>query len=370
MLGVRRFIAEHGPWSVFVEARSLDSMAPPWLKNWKGDGILTRSGSQRMLDAVTQCNVPTVELRSIQLKHNFPFVGVDNRLLGRKVAEHFLDRGFRHFGVYQLDNEDYFKQRCDVFVQTLSMAGHKVEIYRAQRHPEHPVKWERQQDRLVQWITQLPKPVGLMASNDQLGFWLLDACSRAGFAVPEHVAVVGVENDETLCSMSRPPLSSVPFNSELTGYEAASLLSRMMNGQAAPKKPILIPPLEMVTRQSSDVVAIDDQKIAAALGYIRQHACEGIDVSDVLRAVPISRTSLERRMRLLIGRSPKAEISRIRIKTVRTLLAESDLTLSEIAERTGFSYPQHMCSSFHREFGQTPGQYRRQTKKAPFLNVD
>jgi LacI family transcriptional regulator len=360
--GVRQYVTQHGPWSVFIELRSLDSKPPPWLRRWKGDGILTRSGSQEMANAVIQAGVPAVELRATRLRHPFPFVGVDNHALGRKVAEHLLERGFRHFGVYDLDTEDYFKQRRDNFIQTICEAGYEVSHHGAQGRTERPAQWERQQDDLARWLTRLPKPVGLMACTDQMGFWLLDACSRAGVTVPEEAAIVGVENDETLCNMALPPLSSVPFNAERIGYEAAALLDRMMAGKAPPTKPIFIEPLEIVTRQSSDIVAIEDEEIATAVRFIRQHGCEGITVRDILKAVPISRSSLERRMRMILGRSPKAEIARIQINRVKTLLAESDLSMSEIAERAGFTYPQYMCGLFRRKFGKTPGDYRRQAR--------
>lgn len=362
--GVRQYIAENGPWSVFVELRALDSKPPPWLHRWKGDGILTRSGSQEIVDAVIKAGVPAVELRTTRFRHPFPFVGVDNVILGRKVAEHLLDRGFRHFAVYDLDTEEYFAQRSETFIQTLSQSGYKVSQLHANRNAESPAEWERQQNDLVRWLTRLPKPVGLMACTDQLGFWLLDACGRAEIAVPEEVAVVGVENDETLCTMARPPLSSVPFNSERSGYEAAALLARLMSGKPAPIAPILLEPLEIITRQSSDIVAIDDPEIAAAAMFIRQYACKGISVDDILKVVPISRSLLERRMRLILGRSPKAEISRIQIDLVKKLLSETDLSMTEIAKRAGFAYPQYMCGLFHRKFGQTPGQYRRKTAKS------
>lgn len=201
-----------------------------------------------------------------------------------------------------------------------------------------------------------------MACTDQLGFWLLDACAQAGVPVPEEAAIVGAENDETLCTISRPPLSSVPFNAERVGYEAAALLGRMMNGEPPPTEPLLIEPLDIVTRQSSDIVAIDDREIAAAVRFIRNNACTGIGVRDVLRAVPVSRTALERRMRQTLGRSPKAETTRVQLERVRSLLTGTDLTHAAIAERAGFRYPQHMCSLFRQTFGLTPGEFRNRDR--------
>jgi len=360
--GVKRYITEHGPWSVYMELRALDSKVPPWLKHWRGDGILTRSGSQAMVDAVCETGAPTVEMRATRLRHNFPFIGIDNRAMGQMVAEHLLERGFRRFGVYEIDIEGYFEERRDNFIETLRAAGYPCSVFHAQGHRERPAEWEKQQDHLARWVAGLEKPVGLLACTDQLGFWLLDACNRAGVAVPEEAAVVGAENEESLCTMSTPPLSSVRFPGERMGYEAAALLDRMMAGELAPQEPTLIPPLGIVTRQSSDVVAVEDHDVAEALRFIREHAREGITVEDVLRRVAMSRSALERRMRETIGRTPKSEILRVQINLVRELLADTDLTLAAIAHKAGFRHPQYMAEVFKQKLGQTPGEYRTSAK--------
>lgn len=362
--GVRQYVAEHGPWSLLVESRSLETPPPPWLPAWQGSGILTRSGSQSMADAVARAKLPTVELRSTRLKHRFPFVGVDNRSLGKLVAEHFLCRGFRNFAVYQLGAEEYFQQRCENFVQTVADHGFAASRYHPRNRREQPTEWEQAQQELTDWVNQLPKPVGIMACTDQLGFWLLDACRRCGAIVPEEVAVVGVENDASLCSMASTPLSSVELNGTAIGYRAAELLDRLMRGGEPPQQPILIEPLGIVTRQSSDIVAIDDPELAAALLYMRENACDGVAVADVLRAVAISRSSLERGLRKLLGRSPNQELLRLKLNRAEELLTHTDLTLTAIAERCGFRRTQHLAETFREIYGTPPGQYRRERRKA------
>lgn len=356
--GIKRYISEHEPWSIFTELRALESPVPPWLVRWRGDGILTRTNCQAMADAIRQTGVPTVELRATKFRHRFPFVGVDNRSLGQMVAEHLLECGFRHFGVYEIATEGYFEERRDNFIETLRQAGYSCHEYQAPGRREKPVHWEKHQAGVARWIASLPKPVGIMACTDQLGFWLLDACRRAGVGVPEEVAVVGVENDESLCTMSTPPLSSVQFDGEQVGYQAASLLARLMAGEPPPTEPILIKPQRIVTRHSSDLVALENQDLAAAVRFIREHACDGITVDDVLRAVLVSRSSLERQMRQVLGRTPADEIARVRFNRVRELLSETELSLAAIAEKTGFNYPQYMAEAFKRRFGQTPGEFR------------
>ncbi|WP_298860136.1 XylR family transcriptional regulator [uncultured Gimesia sp.] len=356
--GIRQFIAENEEWSVFLMPRSLDSQIPDWISRWKGDGILSRTTSQEMADAITESGIPAVELRATKLNHAFPFLGIDNRAMGRMVAEHFLERGIRHFGVYEIGSEVYFEERRDNYVQTIQKSGFEVSVFSALEDSEAPREWEKQQEEMVEWVRELPKPVGIMACTDQLGFWLLDACDRAGISVPDEVAVVGVENDDILCMMARPPLSSVAFNSARIGYEAAALLSRLMKGEAAPEESFLVDPLGIVTRQSSDVVAVDDPELALALRFIRENACKGIQVTDILNAVPLSRTALERKMKAAIGRSPKAEIMRTQLERAKQLLGTTDLSLSEIAQKIGFRHSQYFSTVFKEKTGETPGTYR------------
>ena len=359
--GIRRYTAEHRPWSVYLDMRSLDSPPPAWLPEWHGDGILARTGSQAMADAIARTGAPTVELRATRLRGTSPyFVGVDNAALGQMIADHFLERGLRQFGVYELDTEEYLQQRRDNFLSTLAAKGYPCSVFHAPDRRETPADWEQQQAALTCWVAGLPKPVGIMCSTDQLGFWLLDACRRAGVAVPEEVAVVGVENEESLCSMSTPPLSSVQFDCEHIGYEAAALLDKLMLGEPLAAGPIVFPPLGIVTRQSSEVIAIDDEDLATALRFIRQQACAGIGPEDVVRAVCTSRSTLERRMRHRLGRTIKEEILRIRFQHVQELLSITDLPLAAIAEKTGFRHPQYLAEAFKNRFGRTPGAYRAQ----------
>jgi LacI family transcriptional regulator len=343
-----------------MELRALDSKPPLWLKNWRGDGILTRTGTRAMAEAVRRAGVPVVELRSPRLNAGAPWVGVDNRAMGKIVADHLMQRGFRHFGVCEIGTEIYFEQRRVNFIETVRQSGFDCDAYHAKGRPEKPAQWEKHQDDLAAWVRGLPKPVGVMACTDQLGFFLLDACARAGVAVPEEVAVVGVENEESLCTMAMPTLSSVKFNAERIGYEAAALLDRLMAGEEAPAEPLLIEPLGVITRGSSDVVAIEDAEIAQAVRFIRESACDGIAVSDILREVAISRSALERRMRAALGRSPNEEITRVRVERVKELLISTDQPLTTIARRTGFQTPQYLVQVFRRQVGVTPGVFRRE----------
>jgi LacI family transcriptional regulator len=357
--GVKRYALEHGPWSLFVEVRDLESSPPPWLRSWDGDGILTRSGSAAIATAVRRAQVPTVELRSTRRGSTFPFVGVDNSLVGAMVAEHFVERGFRNFGVFALDAEAFFVERRTSFVSALQQRGFACSVLRQPGRSEKPDEWEAQQLRLMDWLRALPRPTAIMACTDQLGCWLLDACSRLKVRVPEDVAIVGVENDETITTMSTPPLSSVRLAGEQIGYEAARILDGLMRDRKPPEGSTLLPPLCIETRQSSDIVAIDDPFLSQAIQLIRERAVTGLTIDQILAVVPISRSSLERGCRRLLGRSPNTEINRVRIEHVCRFLRETDLSLDQIAGRTGFTTPQYMLEVFRKTTGVTPGAYRR-----------
>ncbi|MCA9017560.1 MAG: substrate-binding domain-containing protein [Planctomycetaceae bacterium] len=202
-----------------------------------------------------------------------------------------------------------------------------------------------------------------MACYDIKAQQLLDVCRTINVSVPEEVAIIGVDNDEILCNLSEPPLSSVIPNTRLTGYEAAALLDRMIAGQTVSSEAHLIKPLGIETRQSTDIQAIDDKFISDAVRFIRQHACDGINVRDVLMSVPLSRRILENRFQKFIGRSPHEEIMRIRLDRVKQLLEETDLSLIEIAERTGFRHPEYLNVAFKKQTGTTPGSFRRKQKQ-------
>ncbi len=361
--GIRRYATEHGPWSLYLEPRDLHSSFPDWLTDWPGDGILARTVDARVLRQLQATGLPVIELRTTVLKHPFPFVGMDNHLLGARVAEHFRNRGFHHFACCLDTAETFFVHRCESFVTALQQHGFPCPVFEAFSGQKRRPRWDQHQRGLADWLLSLPKPVAVFAVNDQLAFWVLDAARRAGINVPEEVAVVGAENDKMLCETASPPLSSVQLRGQSVGFTAARMLAGWMQTRQPPTAmETLLPPGDVVVRQSSDVVAVADARIAKALRYIREHATTGIGVEEVARAASLSRSALERRMKALIGRSPGEEINRIRFSQVERLLAQTDLTLEAIAARTGFTHPQYMAEAFRKRTTLTPGEFRRRQR--------
>src|SRR5438105_9014265 len=269
--GIARWLRERGPWSIFLEQRELGAALPGWIREWDGDGIITRNDDPR----IVRSGIPTVGLYDrVEDRLRLPMILNGNLAVGRMAARHLADRGFRHLAYYGVRGERWSELRLEGVGSVAAASKATLSV-----HPSGG-KWEASQERLRRWILGLPRPLGLVAANDIHGLRALDACRRAGRAVPEEVAVIGADDDAELCELSDPPLSSVTFNPERVGYEAAGLLDRLMSGGSGAGKPLLVPPLGVSTRQSSDILAIDDADVAKAIHFIRRHAFEGITVED------------------------------------------------------------------------------------------
>ncbi|MBL8792659.1 MAG: XylR family transcriptional regulator [Planctomycetia bacterium] len=361
--GVMRYSREHGDWSLSFEPRGLEA-PPPWLFTWRGDGILARLPRVEMARAVAAKGLPVVDLYSSARPSGLPMVGGDNPLIAQLALDHFWERGLRYFAYCGLPPEEnrYIAQRGEAFARLTQAAGGSCTLFDAETSALAVPDWEREQERIAAWLRGLPKPVGVLACFDERGFQVINACGQAGLRVPEEVAVLAVGNDTLLCEMATPPLSSIDLDAHGTGYEAAALLDRLMDGARPPRRPICIAPRGVVARHSTDVLAVEDADVAAALRFIRERAADGLRVEDVLRHVAVSSSVLERKFRRFLGRTPKAELLRVQMARARELLAETDLPLKELAQRCGFAGEKYFSDAFCRVTGVRPGVYRRQRR--------
>jgi LacI family transcriptional regulator len=369
--GVAHYNREHGGWSIYFKPHGLGDPPPPWLRDWQGDGILVRIGDRRMADAVKRTGVPAVDLRGLLTDTELPFIGVDHPEVARLAAEHLLERGFHHFGFCGLPRgvHPHMDSLSDHFRALIEKAGHTCDVFKARHGPLPGEAWEHQQSRAGQWIDQqeriarwvesLPKPAGVMACHDDRAVQVLDACRRTEISVPDAVAVIGVDNDQHLCELSIPPLSSIDEQPGRIGYEAAALLDRLMAGKPRPKGPVLVPPRAVVARQSTDVLATEDQAVARAVRYIRQTVGEGIRVRDVVAQGAVSRVTLAARFKRILGRTIREEIQRVQIAQVKELLATTNLPIKQVARRAGFHYVEYMSRLFCRLVGEPPARYRK-----------
>jgi LacI family transcriptional regulator len=361
--GIRAYIREHRSWSIYVGEQRRGEPAPHWLKRWHGDGIIARIENAVIADAVVAARVPAVDVSAARQVPNLLYVETDDAAIARLAADHLLERGFRYFGFCGDPRFNWSNWREEHFHQRITQAGFDCHIYRPSPQRRGIAPWSRQRAEIGRWIRALPKPVGLMACYDIRGREVLDVCRQLGISVPDEVALIGVDNDELICDLADPPLSSVIPDTQRTGYEAARLLDLLMAGKSELPLAHLLPPLGIAVRRSTDVLATDDADVSAAVRFIRAHATEGINVEDVLRAVPLSRRVLESRFEKQLGRTPHEEITRVQIERVKELLAETDLPLAAVAHRAGYKHIEYMSVVFKRETGLSPSQYRRDFRR-------
>jgi len=365
LLGISKFVRQNRNWFVQSEEWRWTDGPPTWLKTWHGDGIIARIETREVASAIQELAIPAVDVRGSVNNTGLPIIDTDDEKVAILAIEHLAERGFRQFAFCGFVGANYSDKRCRWFQEHLARSGYECIVYQP---PEtlrnaQTIEYEKRglffEKHVAEWLLKLPKPVGLMACNDIRGRQLTKLCRLNGLMVPEQVAVVGVDNDEVLCELSDPPLTSVVPNAIGIGYQAALLLDHLMAGELPPSAPILVAPSGVVTRRSSDVLALGDQRLAKGLRFLRENAFHEVGVSEVARAAGLSRRVLERRFVNLLGRSPKAEVTRLRIQRAKELLRETDWTLAEIAERTGYKHAEYLHAVFSQQTGMTPGAYRK-----------
>jgi LacI family transcriptional regulator len=358
--GIRNYVLVHGPWSLYLGEQRRGEPAPQWLTKWRGDGIIARIETQPIARVIESLRIPTVDVSAARHLRRVPFVETNDEAIARLAGEHLRERGFRRLAFcgdarfrWSLNREGAFRKYA---------AEHVLEswCFKSSSRGVNQTAWEKERQALSAWLQSLPRPIGILATYDIRGRQILDICRELKIHVPEEMAVIGVDNDELICDFSSPSLSSVQPDAVRTGYEAAALLDRLMQGERIDEREFLIEPIGVVTRGSTDVLAIEDADIATVLRHIREHARSSLRVDDLLKLVPLSRRQLEARFRKWIGRSPHDEIERVRIAYVKCLLIETDLTLATIATRAGFQHIEYMCVAFKRATGLPPGKFRQQ----------
>lgn len=362
--GIVNHSRSHGPWYLWI--KSGGQQAPVWLPpGWQGDGIIARVGTPATARHVAAARVPVVNISAIEIPGvDFPRVATDLAAAGRLAAEHLLDRGFQKFAYYGLERRAYVERHYRGFAEAVSGVCAQCPFYgtAADSGAGARTAWHTRQQGLFRWLKTLSKPVAIVTWTTEQGREVIHACRQAGLLVPEQVAVLAADNDELLCEACIPSLSGIALTSERIGYEAAALLDRMMHGARPRKRAILIAPTGVLTRQSTDTLAVDDADLARAVAFIRSHATDPIRVKDVLREVPVSRRWLERRFREVLGRGPGEEIRRVRLQRAKLLLAETDMPVPQVAVAAGFGSREYMAAAFKSQTGLSPRQYRRRTQ--------
>ena len=365
--GIVRYARLHGPWGFYVTPGDFEQ-ALPKMQQWGGTGIIARIETPKIAEAILAAGLPTIalDLSDEQLHADHPLsrlseVSSGSREAAQMAAEHLLERQFRHYAFVGIAGRVWSRRREEGFCTRIRAAGFQPHVYPPPRRLQDR-GWDHEQTVLAQWLQALPKPVGLLACNDDRGREVLEACRAAHANVPEEIAVLGIDNDELLCELADPPLSSVAFNAERGGYRVAELLDRMMRRPLRKPRRLVVEPLHVVARRSTDIMALEDQDVAGALRFIHHHAGQPIRIDDVVNHLQLSRRTLEIRFQRALGRTVHSEIQRARLQRAKRLLLETDMQMPKVAEVAGYGSASYLIQVFRQEVGMTPARYRLQVR--------
>jgi len=357
--GIAHFERTHHVWTAFHDDQGVAEADPQWIRGKKWQGVISRHTTPQVATACVEMGIPLVDLNDVELFPGVPKLRPDNVSIGHLGAEHFIERGYQKFGFAGFSNNLWSRERRDGFIEAVRLADRECSVFDVEYPGDSTPFWEEEQiGKIAGWLKSLPKPIGVMACVDLRAQQVISAALSVGILVPEEVAVLGANNDTIRCELADPALSSVAPNAFQSGYRAAAMLRDLLMGRLPKSMDQRVEPVGVVTRHSTDVLTVEDRNVAAALSFIREHACRGITVDEVLQHAHASRSQMERKFREHIGRSPQAEIRRVQLRKIRQLLLETDFPLKRIAELTGFEHMEYMCVLFKRVTGSSPGSYR------------
>jgi LacI family transcriptional regulator len=372
-LGVNQYAKEHGDWSILTSPPTLTgtgeiAMTLYNLKGWPGDGVITAISDSTQVAAAKKLNLPLVNISGALRNLHFPTVALDQYEVGRMAADHLHKCGFRRLAYYGIKELYYSQQRQLGFKETANKAGILVNVFEEHRPANARSVWQQRTADLVPWLQSLKPPFGLLAIHDYRARMVIDECQHLGLQVPNDVAVLGVDNDPTVCECCRPTLSSICRDGFQQGYEAARLLDRLMEGKLLKQKLVSIPPRGIIERRSTDTITVDEAHVNTLIQYMYEHLGESFGIKRLVRLVPISRRGLEKQFRRTLHCTPYEYLSSLRVeKAKQLLLKEKPGKLKNIAALCGFSNPIQFRIVFKRITGLTPSQYlsRSPAKKTP-----
>jgi LacI family transcriptional regulator len=373
--GVLAFIREQGvAWQIDHEPQRLERGPPEWLRRWQGDGIIACSHCPKTMAAIVRADVPAVELLGVARDPTVPLVIADDRAICSLAAEHLVASGLASLAFVGVKNRYWSARRRDGFREALAAAGETCRVFEFEQHQRSILPPVERVKQLAAWLRGLPRPVGILAANDQYAVHVATACRAAGIAIPDDAAIVGVDNDEAFCELATPPLTSIAADHFAAGHAGAELLRTMIEGRAPRRRPKgagtagdwvarEVPPLGIVERRSTDCCAAPDPDVAAALHVMRKHFHEPLTIEDVAERLAVSRATLVRRFADVLGRGFHEELTTVRLREAKRLLAGTDLPLSAVADRCGFTYQQHMNRLFRNRLGTSPSAYRARHRR-------
>jgi len=366
--GILRYAHLHGSLSLQVAPGHLHQSLPN-PKNWGGRGIIARVRSSRMESLSRSMQLPFVassldEFRPPEERDRIGEIRTDSEGIAAMGWAHLFDAGFRSFAFCGFAGCHWSTVREKTFLQLSKDRGYPCWSYRISvanwwQRSHWITTWQRERLSFVRWLRCLPRPVGVMACNDVCGLETLQACAIARLRIPDDVAVVGVDNDEMVCSLATPPLSSIGLDLEKAGYEAARLLDGIISRQALKERIVWVKPTRVVIRLSSDVIVQEDPLVAGALCFIQKQARCPITVSTVADELEVSRRTVERRVFRAIGRTVLSEIMRCRLQSAKQLLLETNLPCYKVAEVAGFGSLKTLNRTFRHKEDMTAREFRQ-----------
>ena len=360
--GVAEFAGERDDWLIMPQERNLADRLPAWLRSNRVDGIIAFIPNARFGKDLRKLGVPVVDVRGEGFGADTHFFDSDPEAIARMAADFFGRAGFSNCAFCGYPGVFFSDRRQTAFARQLQEAGHTVRSYDAPGGSRDYFLRERggmeYEPALHRWLAGLPKPVAVFACNDVRGQQVINACRERGIDMPGSVAVLGVDNDEMLCELSRPTLTSIEPDTRRIGREAAALLARLLTNQQLPAGLRNIPPVRVVERQSTDTVPVAEPLVLRAMRLLREHGCEGLAVEEVCARMGCSRTTLDNLFRSRLGHTVSAELIRLRLNRAIQLLRDTDQPLEQIAPRCGLPSVAYLCRFIRRETGKTPGQFR------------
>lgn len=359
--GITRYMRQVGDWSLHME---LDPQSKiPNFDEWEGHGVIADLDDLEVYTTVTKLNIPVVGIGGgygfYPKVKNIPYVYTDNHKVTELAFEHLCSKGFKNLafcGIPENHINGWARERQSQF--TKSCEEYKINYSCYQGEEISNNNWNAIIEDIKEWLLSLEKPVGIMAANDMRAYHVLEACARAKLSVPNEVAVVGVDNDEMICSLTTPPLTSVIQGTDLLGYYASEILDQMIRKTDCPKERV-VPPLGLAVRESSDRLVISDPILTEALSFIRNKAYSGLRVDHVADHCHVSRSTIENKFKDKLGCSVHQEITRLQLNRVKELLIQDEMNLKQISKVAGFSSTQYMSSKFKKDSGLSPAQYRK-----------
>ena len=360
--GISDYMRKHEAWHVFLEARGQEEkLHLP--KGWECDGVIARVGTKSLAEKLEKQKIPVVNVSGIQIPGcEFPRVTSDQRIVAKMAASYLLGRGFHNFAYFGLKGLKYIAEHQHAFVEEIKDSGHSCQLYSVRPRSGAEPDWKLNLYNLGKWLKSLPKPLAVFAWNASSGREVIYACQEVGLLVPDEVAVLTNSDDDVLSEFLQTPLSGVVAGAEQIGHEAARMLDCLMHRQPLAEINAFIPPQTVVTRQSTDTIAIPDRAVVSAINFIRANAAEPIKVTAVARAAGISRRVLERRFLRTLERSPAEEIRRVHFEKAKEMLLKTDIPIPDVAESSGFGSPEYMAYVFKSEINKTPLQYRKDVR--------